>query len=245
MSEPSPVLRVALPVPLPRLFDYRPPASTSIGPSDIGRRVQVPFGSRSLIGVVAEIGPPELNAIALRETEAWLDPGPVLQGELLGSLRWLARYTHAPLGEVLATALPAALRRGEPLPITHAWAWRLTLAGTTALPKLRGLPKRVAELLAEAAAAAELAAAELGVLNQHILDQHIPDQHGLDQHGLDQHGRDQQAVGEPVIGEHAFESHPDATVQDGWRAAARALGDRKSTRLNSSHSTLSRMPSSA
>ena len=216
MSEPSPVLRVALPVPLPRLFDYRPPASTSIGPSDIGRRVQVPFGSRSLIGVVAEIGPPELNAIALRETEAWLDPGPVLQGELLGSLRWLARYTHAPLGEVLATALPAALRRGEPLPITHAWAWRLTLAGTTALPKLRGLPKRVAELLAEAAAAAELAAAELAAAELGVLDQH----------GLDQHGRDQQTAGEPVIGEHAFESHPDATVQDGWRAAARALGKR-------------------
>ena len=69
--------------------------------------------------------------------------------ELLDSLRWLARYTHAPLGEVLATALPAPLRAGEPLPDTHAWAWALTEAGATGLEGLRRntRPRRLAELL--------------------------------------------------------------------------------------------------
>jgi primosomal protein N' (replication factor Y) len=49
---------------------------------------------------------------------------------------------------VLATALPTALRRGEPMPDTHAWAWQLTEAGRSALPGLRaGKPKRLAEWL--------------------------------------------------------------------------------------------------
>src|SRR5690606_29587502 len=104
-------------------------------------------------GVVAGVGPaapaPEGR---LRPVHELLDGTPLLHGELLESLRWLARYTHAPLGEVLATALPAALRRGEPLPATHAWAWRLTETGATALPGLRSgsRPRRLAELLADA-----------------------------------------------------------------------------------------------
>ena len=144
MSAPDSVLRVALPVPLPRLFDYRPPAD---GPGDVGCRVRVPFGSRSLVGVIAQIGPADPGLAELREAEALLDPQPLLQGELLASLRWLARYTHAPLGEVLATALPSALRRGEPLPETHAWAWRLTEAGATAHARLRGRPRQLADRL--------------------------------------------------------------------------------------------------
>lgn len=152
-SDPAPVLRVALPVPLPRLFDYLPPedAPAPPHPADIGRRVRVPFGPRSLVGVVAEVGPPERSDAPLRAAEAWLDPAPLLDGELLASLRWLARYTHAPLGETLATALPAALRRGEsPAPVQH-WAWRLTEAGATARARLRGAPKRLADALADRA----------------------------------------------------------------------------------------------
>ncbi len=163
MSDANLVLRVALPVPLPRLFDYRPPDAAAIGPDDVGRRVQVPFGSRSLVGVVAEIGAPDREHDALRAAETWLDAEPVLQGELLASLRWLARYTHAPLGEVLATALPAVLRRGEPAPITHAWAWRLTAEGEAARAKLRGLPRRFAELLADVSGADDRAAEDIAV----------------------------------------------------------------------------------
>ncbi len=148
MSVADPVLRVALPVPLPRLFDYLPPGDGPIdGPAEVGCRVRVPFGSRSVVGVVVGVGPPEPGVAELREAEAVLDPQPLLQGELLESLRWLARYSHAPLGEVLATALPSALRRGEPLPDTHAWAWRLTEAGATGLARLRGRPRELADLL--------------------------------------------------------------------------------------------------
>ena len=146
---PSPTcLQVALPVPLPQLFDYLPPDGPAPGPADVGRRVRVPFGPRELVGVVAATGPAEAPA-SLRQALDWLDPAPLFAGELLDSLRWLARYTHAPLGEVLATALPAPLRAGEPLADTHAWAWALTEAGASGLAGLRRntRPQRLASLL--------------------------------------------------------------------------------------------------
>lgn len=143
-----PVWRLALPLPLPRLFDYLPPEGEVANPGDVGLRVRVPFGSRELVGVVAEVGPAGDDAPELKRALARLDPEPLFHGELLESLRWLARYTHAPLGEVLATALPAPLRRGEPVADTHAWAWQLTEAGQTARERLRaGKPRRLADRL--------------------------------------------------------------------------------------------------
>ncbi len=149
MPAPSDVLKIALPLPLPRLFDYGAPAGADIASVRPGQRVRVPLGTRELIGVVEAVGPADAHAAELRAATALLDDVPLLHGELLASLRWLARYTHAPPGEVYATTLPAALRRGEPLPDTHAWAWRLTEAGATGLPGLRtgSRPRRLAELL--------------------------------------------------------------------------------------------------
>ena len=145
---PPAVWRVALPLPLPRLFDYRPPIGEAVEDGDVGLRVRVPFGNRELVGIVVETGPADLEAPDAKPALARLDPEPILEGELLESLHWLARYTHAPLGEILATALPASLRRGDPLPDTHAWAWQLTEAGLTAREGLRaGKPRRLADLL--------------------------------------------------------------------------------------------------
>ncbi len=149
-SDPAPVLQVALPVPLPRLFDYGvPPGAPPPTQADVGRRIRVPFGPRTLVGVVAGIGPPDPARAAPKSAVDWLDAAPLLHGELERSLRWLARYTHAPLGEVFATALPAALRRGDALPDTRTWAWRLTPDGIAALPTLKAgaRPQRLATLL--------------------------------------------------------------------------------------------------
>ena len=155
-APPGPIWRVALPVPLLRLFDYRPvdghEATVAESSPLVGRRVRVPFGSRELVGVVAEVGAVAADDPAsapLKQALALLDPAPLFTGELLDSLRWLARYTHAPLGEIFATALPTPLRRGEPLADTHAWAWRLTEAGQTGRERLRAgsRPRRLADLL--------------------------------------------------------------------------------------------------
>ena len=39
--------------------------------------------------------------------------------------------------------------------------------------------------------------------------------------------------------------HPNEAIEEAYQAGQRIFGDRKSTRLNSSHTTVSRMPSSA
>ncbi|OHE84056.1 MAG: primosomal protein N' [Lysobacterales bacterium RIFOXYA1_FULL_69_10] len=147
-AHPPAAWQVALPVPLPWLFDYRPPADAA-GPAPVGSRVRVPFGaSGERIGVVVGSAPMPVDGVALKPVSALLDDAPLLRGELLDSLRWLARYTHAPLGEVLATALPGPLRHGEPLPDTRTWAWRLTEAGATALDGMRaGRPRQLAQAL--------------------------------------------------------------------------------------------------
>ena len=150
MRMPTPfLLRVALPLPLPRLFDYLPPDGHAPSATDIGRRVKVPFGSRELTGIVAAVGAVADGVLELRQATTFLDAAPLLQGELLESLRWLSRYTHAPLGEVLGTALPALLRQGEPMPDTHAWAWRLTSGANDHVERLRNgtRPRRLAALL--------------------------------------------------------------------------------------------------
>ena len=151
MPAHSTVLRVALPVPLPRLFDYLPPPGVEAASVEAGRRILVPFGNRELCGMVVGHGIAGIGVeagIQIKPALALPDPAPLLQGELLASLRWLAGYLHAPLGEVLATALPAVLRRGEPLPETTHYGWRLSEAGRTALPAMRaGKPKTLAMLL--------------------------------------------------------------------------------------------------
>ena len=90
-----------MPLPLPQLFDYALPPGTPADPGLVGRRVRVPFGKGEKIGVVAAVGE-TADTEGLRAVAEILDDAPLLDGELLASLRWLARYLHAPLGEVLA-----------------------------------------------------------------------------------------------------------------------------------------------
>src|SRR5690349_13009530 len=148
MPDRPQVLRVALPVPLPTLFDYLPPAGARPGPDWPGRRVRVPFGKGERVGIVLEVGEPATAPEALRQATALLDSEPLLAPELLQTLAFCARYYHAPPGEVLATALPGLLREGQPLPETTAASWRITPAGETALVRAgRGRPRALLERL--------------------------------------------------------------------------------------------------
>ena len=147
---PATVLRVALPVPLPRLFDYLPPAGAEANADWIGCRVRVPFGRGVQVGVVLAAGPAQAARESLKAVIERLDEAALLPGELLATLAFCARYYHAPPGEVLATALPVALRDGQPLPETAAYGWQLTAAGREALAGRpgQGRPRRLLERLA-------------------------------------------------------------------------------------------------
>jgi len=113
MADPT-ILKVAVNVPLSRLFDYLPPGGTAAIPP--GSRVIVPFGRREQIGVVmAQAESSDLPADKIRRCLATLDGEPLLSAEDLRLITFTSNYYHHPIGEVVAAALPAMLRQGKPL----------------------------------------------------------------------------------------------------------------------------------
>jgi primosomal protein N' (replication factor Y) (superfamily II helicase) len=134
------VLKVALALPLPRCFDYLAPAELCTQ-NLLGRRVRVPFGKDEKIGVIDAVEILEAVPQALKPITALLDDEPLFSDELFASLHWLSRYTQAPIGEVLATALPVWLRQGRVLPDTHVPGWALSTEGLTTWRDLRAQSK--------------------------------------------------------------------------------------------------------
>ena len=103
-------VEVAVPVPVDRAFTYLVPEALDRDAS-CGARVLVPFGARRLMGVIVARRPrTEGDGARLKSILAVVDPTPVLPPELLSFLREVASYYLAPLGEVVALALPAVER---------------------------------------------------------------------------------------------------------------------------------------
>ncbi len=130
------LVRVAVPKPLPRLFDY---VAEGLGVPAPGARVRVPFGRQSITGICVAVDPADPHPDP-KPVEDLLDHHNVLGDELLALAHWLADYYHHPLGEVLGTLLPAAARRGAPLTLRREPIWRLT----EARPDLRRAPRQQA-----------------------------------------------------------------------------------------------------
>ncbi len=105
------IVRVALDLPVPRLFDYLAPDASE---SDIGRRVTVPFGKGSRTGVIAGLAAvSEQPEDKLKTVVEVLRDMPALPAEWLALCEFCSCYYHTPLGEVTSFALPPMLRRGK------------------------------------------------------------------------------------------------------------------------------------
>ncbi|MDE0054538.1 MAG: primosomal protein N' [Gammaproteobacteria bacterium] len=103
-----PVVQVAVPRPLRRVFDYSLPAH--LPRPSVGARVRVPLGRAEVVGIVT--GFRETSAHRLKPVINVLDDDGFLVPDLITLARWLSDYYHHPLGEVYATLLPTAARRG-------------------------------------------------------------------------------------------------------------------------------------
>src|SRR5882762_8057959 len=142
------ILRVALDVPQPKLFDYRSEDATR---ADIGYRALVPFGKRRLVGVIWDVTTKtEVTDSRLRSVEKILRDVAPLPREWLALVEFCSGYYHGPLGEVVATALPPRLRTAKTLP-TLPRDYVLTPTGGNALAatplrhrRLRALLERLA-----------------------------------------------------------------------------------------------------
>lgn len=128
MSQESPkqrIVKVAVPCPLYKTFDYRHPTHTgqAIVP---GMRARVPFGRQKLIGVIVEESAvTDVPANKLKAIISLLDDRNLLSTDILNLLLWAARYYVHPLGEVLQTALPVYLRNNDDATPVLTDYWRL------------------------------------------------------------------------------------------------------------------------
>lgn len=142
---------IALPVPVDRLFTYRvpPELASLIGP---GTRALVPFGPRTLTGVV--VGFPETSSIkALKAIRDIPDDTPTFSDELLKVTHWIAEYYGVPWGEVLKAATPQGFAYESKRRVTLLASEPDALASLSRAPKqqkiiraLAGGPKALSAL---------------------------------------------------------------------------------------------------
>ena len=142
------IFQIALALPLDRLFDYLAPLTGVNAPIQVGMRVKVPFGKRQKIGVVLAIQHhSEWDASRIKAIDQVLDSEPLLSATDIQLLQWASRYYHHPIGEVVATALPVALRQGKPALGQDEVYYGLTALGRdTSVDDLRRAPKQQALL---------------------------------------------------------------------------------------------------
>ena len=160
-----PIVRVALDVPLPRLFDY---LAEDAGREDIGRRVVVPFGPRRQIGLIVELaGASELPEGQLKTVIAIDRALPALPAEWLKLARFAAGYYQHPLGATLLSLLPPALKRVKPPRVEPPAAYALTVAGTAHLQEI-GPRAKTQRQLAERLQAGPLPLVEAGPWRSHL-----------------------------------------------------------------------------
>ena len=113
-ATPRPVLRVAIAVPLYRLFDYLASADVDVDSLVPGIRLEVPFGTGKKIAYLIEISQhSEIAPDKLKPIVRILDDKPLLSTKDIRLLHWASRYYHHPLGEVFSAAFPITLRQGK------------------------------------------------------------------------------------------------------------------------------------
>lgn len=137
------IVQIAIDVPLDTIFDY---IADDVNSDDIGRRVLLPFGRRTVVGVIVgaanQAADPKYKLKMVREV---LRDVPPLPAHILELAQFCSAYYHYPLGQVLLGLLPQRLRRTQALgPLTQV-CYTITQAGraiaVTDLPQ-RAMAKR-------------------------------------------------------------------------------------------------------
>ena len=101
-------IEVALPISIKQLFTYR-----LIGDNNknlIGRRVLVPFKSRTLTGVIINVSDNlEEKDYQIKDAIELLDSEQFITDELLKLAKWISEYYFSPIGETLKAIAPLSL----------------------------------------------------------------------------------------------------------------------------------------
>ena len=140
---PDPILRLALPSPLRRLFDYRAPAGVPHGALQPGMRLRVPFGRREMVGVLIElVEHSDVPADKLKPALELLDRASPLPAPLFKLCLWTAQYYQHSLGDTLSWALPVLLRQGEPAEARQERFWSIATDASLDDPRVARAPRQ-------------------------------------------------------------------------------------------------------
>ena len=126
---PKNILKVALDVPLDRLFDYLD-GGFSV---QVGQRVVVPFGRRNVVGVVIEKS--DSSEFALEKLKTIIqvfDDELAIDSSTFSLLKFCADYYQYPFGQALLASLPTRLRQTEPAVSRKQYLYSLTPEGVGA-----------------------------------------------------------------------------------------------------------------
>ncbi len=145
------IVRVALDVPLTTLFDYTVAHGDAVS---AGQRVVVPFGSRTMTGVVMEcVAVTDILRERIKQVSKVLADDVFLSEELRALLTFCSDYYRYPIGQTVMSALPAGLRSEKPVKATPSHYFRISPAGAaidlTAFPRHKAAQRRVLEMLSE------------------------------------------------------------------------------------------------
>lgn len=121
------IVRVALDVPLPALFDYAVAGGVSVSS---GQRVTVPFGRRHMVGVVMECASAtDMAPERIKQINQVLHDSAPLSAQLLDLLRFCSDYYRYPIGQTVMSALPVRLRSDKPIVSKANLNYRLSASG--------------------------------------------------------------------------------------------------------------------
>ncbi|MDA0344478.1 MAG: DEAD/DEAH box helicase family protein, partial [Proteobacteria bacterium] len=135
-------VEIALPTPIRSTFTYKNPFSYSL----LGKRVVVPFGRRTLIGLVMTESYETSSSFKLKEIAEILDDQPLFTKQLLNSISNLSDYYFHPIGEVAHAFIPNLLRKRHNTQFLKKYD-ALHITHLPAEPKLVKLTKEQAQCL--------------------------------------------------------------------------------------------------
>ena len=136
-------LRIALPSPLRRLFDYRAPTQVAVAAWQPGMRVRVPFGRREMVGILVETASStHVPVDKIKDALELLDEQPLLPASIMRLCLWTAQYYQHSLGDTFSWALPTLLRQGEPAEARQQKIWLAKLPLNLEDPLLTRAPRQ-------------------------------------------------------------------------------------------------------
>jgi primosomal protein N' (replication factor Y) len=161
------LIEVLVPIPLLERFSYLLPKHLQQDPPMPGTRVLVPFGRRTLVGVVWKINVEnDAKGRKYKRIKEVIDDEPLLKKDLLDLADWASRYYHYPLGEVISYFFTPSLRKGKDAKFLETAFWNVSTEGEfIKISDLKRAPnqQKAIELLREKGELAQIAAKAYGV----------------------------------------------------------------------------------